>query len=52
MTVLACTVCLGAADGTLLSAARVGVLVMAGVTVGVLAAFATFFLRLRNGATK
>ncbi len=52
MTVLACTVCFGAADGALLTAARVGVLVMAGVTCGVLAAFAAFFLRLKKGAAK
>ena len=49
LAVLACTVCFGAADGPLLTAARGGVLVMAGVTCGVLAAFAAFFLRLRNG---
>lgn len=47
---VACTVCLGAADGPLLTAARVGVLVMVGVTVSVLTAFALFFRRLaKNG---
>lgn len=46
---VACTVCFGAADGPLLTAARGGVLVMVAVTCGVLAAFAAFFLRLRNG---
>ena len=43
---VACAVCFGAADGPLLTAARVGVLVMAGVTVAVLGALARFFLRL------
>jgi hypothetical protein len=43
---LACTVCFGAADGPLLTAARVGVVVMVAVTCGVLGAFAAFFLRL------
>ncbi|HEY2431788.1 MAG TPA: hypothetical protein VGI12_03870 [Vicinamibacterales bacterium] len=43
---VACTVCFGAADGPLLTSARIGVLVMVAVTCGVLAAFAAFFLRL------
>ena len=46
---VACAVCLGNAGGPLLDAARLGVLVMAGVTCGVLALFARFFLRLRKG---
>jgi hypothetical protein len=44
--VLACAVCFGAADGPLFTAARVGVLVMVGVTCGVLAACAALFLRI------
>lgn len=44
--VFACAVCFGAADGPMLDAARAGVLVMAGVTCGMLAAFAAFFVRL------
>jgi hypothetical protein len=44
--VVACTVCFGAADGVLISSARAGVLVMVAVTCAVLAAFATFFLRI------
>ena len=44
--IVACTVCFGAADGVLISSARVGVLVMVAVTCGVLSAFAAFFLRL------
>lgn len=43
---LACAVCLGAADGPMLTAARLGVIVMAGVTSLMLAAFAAFFIRL------
>jgi hypothetical protein len=47
---VACTVCFGAADGALITSARLGVLVMVGVTCAVLAAFAAFFLRLaKNG---
>ena len=46
---VACAVCFGAADGPLITAARGGVLVMVGVTCAVLAAFAAFFLRLKNG---
>lgn len=49
---VACAVCFGAADGPLLSAARVGVLVMGGVTLAVLVGFARFFLRLaKKGST-
>ena len=45
-SVLACAICFGAADGPLLDAARLGVLVMAGLTCAVLALFARFFLRI------
>ena len=50
--VVACTVCFGAADGTMITSARLGVGVMVAVTCGVLAALAAFFLRLakRGGA--
>lgn len=45
-----CAVCFGAAHGPLLDAARVGVLVMVGVTCIVLTLFARFFLRIsKNG---
>jgi hypothetical protein len=48
--VLACAICFGGADGPLLDAARLGVLVMVGVTVVVLVLFARFFLRIsKNG---
>jgi hypothetical protein len=44
--VFACSVCFGAADGPLLSAARLGVVVMAAITLAMLAAFASFFVRI------
>ena len=43
---LACTVCLGAADGVMLTSARTGVLVMVAITCAILAGFAAFFLRI------
>jgi hypothetical protein len=43
---VACAICFANADSPLLDAARIGVLVMIGVTVAVLALFARFFLRL------
>lgn len=46
LEVLACTVCLGAADGVMLTAARGGVLVMVAITCAMLAGFAAFFVRL------
>lgn len=45
-SLVACSVCLGNADGPLLDAARLGVLVMAAITSAVLAGFARFFLRM------
>lgn len=50
--VLACAVCFGAADAPMLDAARIGVIVMAGVTCGMLAAFGAFFVRLSRRARK
>jgi hypothetical protein len=44
----ACPICFGAADSALLHGARLGVVVMAAITIGVLAAFARWFLRLRR----
>ena len=49
-TMIACAVCFGAADGPMLDAARLGVLVMVGVTCGMLGAFAAFFVRVRRRA--
>jgi hypothetical protein len=48
----ACSVCYGRADNgsALVSSARLGVFLLLGVTVAVLAAFARFFFVLRNRA--
>jgi hypothetical protein len=46
VSLLACSVCFGAADAPMLTAARLGVLVMAGVTTAMLGMFAVFFVRL------
>jgi hypothetical protein len=43
-----CPICFGGGDSGLLDGARAGVLVMAGVTVGVLAALARWFFKLRQ----
>jgi hypothetical protein len=45
----ACPICFGAAHGPMLDAARLGVLVMLAITVGVLAALALFFRRIARG---
>ena len=50
--VVACSICFGAADGPLLDAARLGVLVMVGFTSVMLAAFAAFFLRVGGKCRK
>ena len=47
-TAFACAVCFGAADSSLLNAARAGVLVMVGITLLVLGGFARWFLMLRR----
>ena len=48
--IVACAVCFGAADGPMLDAARLGVLVMAGFTVAMLTAFGMFFVRISRRA--
>lgn len=45
-SVLACPVCFGALDGPLADGANQAILVLLGITVSVLAAFAIFFIRL------
>lgn len=45
-TLAACPVCFGAADGPLLTSARIGVLVMAAITCAILVAFGAFFVRI------
>jgi hypothetical protein len=44
----ACPICFGAGDSALLHGARLGVVAMAAVTVGVLAAFGRWFLKVRR----
>lgn len=46
----ACSVCYGAANGSLITSARLGVFLLLGVTAAVLGAFAMFFFHLRNRA--
>ena len=48
----ACAVCFGAADGPMLDAARLGVLVMAAITCGMLSAFGLFFARIARRTRK
>lgn len=50
LLILACTVCFGAADGPMLNAARLGVLVMAAITCAMLGLFARFFIRIARRA--
>lgn len=47
---VACAVCFGTADGPMIDAARVGVMVMAGMTCAMLAAFGVFFVRVARRA--
>ena len=51
-TLLACPVCFGAEETSLIDGARLGVLVMLGVLFAVQGAFAAFFLYLRNRAKR
>ena len=47
-TVLACPVCFGAEETSMIDGAKLGVLLMLAVTLGVQGAFAGFFLYLRR----
>ena len=49
-TALACPVCFGAAESPLIDGAKLGVLVMVGITLVVQGAFVAFFFHLRNRA--
>jgi hypothetical protein len=49
-SVLACPMCFGAEETSMLDGTRIGVLVMLGITVAVQGAFAGFFLYLRRRA--
>jgi len=44
--VIACAVCFGQSDSPLAQATNMGIFVMLAVTIGMLAAFATFFIYL------
>jgi hypothetical protein len=50
--IVACAICFANADAPLLDAARIGVLMMAGVTSCVLVAFARWFRRLARLASE
>ena len=51
-SVLACPMCFGAEETSMIDGAKVGVLVMLGITVAVQAAFVGFFLYLRRRAKR
>ena len=50
MTILACAMCFGAQESSLIDGARLGVLVLLAVTLAVQGAFVGFFLYLRKRA--
>jgi hypothetical protein len=49
---LACPVCFGGAEGALIDGAKLGVLVLVGVTLLVQGSFVAFFLYLRRNAKR
>jgi hypothetical protein len=51
-SVLACPVCFGAAETSLIDGAKLGILVLLGVTLAVQGAFLGFFLYLRQRAKR
>ncbi len=51
-SVLACPVCFGAEETPLIDGAKLGILVMLGITFAVQGAFVGFFLYLRNRAKR
>ena len=51
-SVLACPVCFGAAESSMIDGAKLGVIVLLGVTIAVQGAFVGFFLYLRNRAKR
>ena len=51
-TALACPVCFGASDSPLVHGSNLAILALLGVTVGVLGAFAAFFLHLKRLAAR
>ena len=52
VSAVACTMCFGAQETTLLTGTRLGVLVMVGVTLAVQGAFVGFFVYLRRRAKR
>jgi hypothetical protein len=50
--VLACPVCFGAAESSMIDGAKLGVVVLLGITIAVQGAFVGFFLYLRNRAKR
>ena len=50
--VLACTMCFGADETSMIDGAKLGVMVMLGVVFAVQAGFVAFFLYLRNRAKR
>ena len=51
-SVLACPVCFGAAEGSMIDGAKLGVVVMLGVLFAVQGGFVAFFLHLRRRAKR
>ena len=51
-SVFACPVCFGAAEGSMIDGAKLGILVLLGVTLAVQGAFLGFFLYLRQRAKR
>jgi hypothetical protein len=51
-TLLACPVCFGAEETTMVNGTKVGVLVMLGITLAVQGGFVSFFLYLRKRAKR
>ncbi len=47
---IACTACLGQADGPMVDAARLGIWLLLGITACIQGAFVAFFLHLRKHA--
>ena len=51
-SVLACPVCFGAAETSIIDGTRLGILVLLAITIGVQGAFVAFFLYLRRRAKR
>ena len=51
-TLLACTMCFGAEETSLIDGAKLGILVLLGITIAVQGAFVAFFFYLRRQAKR